>query len=301
MIIFLLLRISLQRFEFQMIKIFLILKKRLKLLIVNGKLGSVSIHDLSSFGQLYEERFCTSGTNALVFTYTKEEDLIPISSSNFPSRLQLYLRMTSVQYIHTQRFLMDLIHFFDRFHQNQDCYNRIRSAAAGQVISCSAGRSTGIELDIEAESPILILPQYALNESVIILHLGHIIIKNRFLYENQPGTLSAIMNKPKASTCLLDVISIQFQDTLLYSANYCKLDPNIKTTVQFSKFGFYTKHDDLSSMLRERCYLNIQIERNLDSSLNHSSPTYSIKADLSSIDILLDTHQYSLTTWYTCV
>ena len=35
-------------------------------------------------------------------------------------------------------------------------------------------------------------------------------------------------------------------------------------------------------MLRERCYLNIQIERNLDSSLNHSSPTYSLKADLSS-------------------
>ncbi|CAF3378706.1 unnamed protein product [Rotaria sp. Silwood1] len=286
-------RISLQRFDCR-IENFLTIEKALKNLTVNGKLGSVSIHDLSSFGALYEERFCTSGTNALVFTYTKQEDLIPISSSNFPSRLQLYLRMTSVQYIHTQRFLMDLIHFFDRFHNNQECYNRIRSAAAGQIISCSAGRATGIELDIEAESPILILPEYALNKHVIILHLGNVIIKNRFLYENEPGTLSSIMNRPKNSKCLLDVISIQFQDTLLYSGIYSKLDPNIKFTVKFSTFGFHTINNDLSSMLRERCYLNIHIERNLDSSLNHSSPTYSVKADLSSIDILVDTYQYSL-------
>ncbi|CAF3567800.1 unnamed protein product [Adineta steineri] len=285
--------ISLQRFDCQ-IQNFLTIEKAIKTLIINGKLGSVSIHDLSLFGQLYEERFCTSGTNALLFTYTKEEDLIPISSSNFPSRLQLYLRMTSVQYIHTQRFLMDLIHFFDRFQHDQDCYNRIRSAAAGQTISCSAGRSTGIELDIEAESPILILPEYALNKPVIILHLGNIIIKNRFLFDNEPGTLSSILNKPKESNCLLDVISVQFQDTLLYSATYCKLDTNIKPTVKFTNFGFHTIRDDISSMLRERCYFNIHIERNLDSSLNHSSPTYSIKADLFSIDILLDTYQYSL-------
>ncbi len=286
-------RISLQRFDCQ-IQNFLTLEKQFKTLIVNGKLGSVSIHDLSPFGQLYEERFCTSGTNALVFTYTKEEDFIIIPSSNFPSRLQLYLRMTSVQYIHTQRFLMDLIHFFDRFHNNQDVYNRMRLADAGQIITCSAGRSTGIELDIKAESPILILPEYALNKPVIILHLGNIIINNRFIHDNQPGTLSSIMNKPKDSNCLLDVISIQFQDTLLYSATYCKLDSHIKPTVKFSQFGFHTIRDDLSSMLRERCYLNIHVERNLDNSLNHSSPNYSVKADLSSIDILLDTYQYSL-------
>lgn len=286
-------RISLQRLDCQ-IQNFLTIKKALKTLLVNGKLGSVSIYDLSSFGQLYDERFCTSGTNALTFTYTKEEDLIPIASSNFPSRLQLYLRLTSVQYIHTQRFLMDLVHFFERFQHNQDCYNRIRSAAAGQIISCTAGRSTGIELDIKAESPILILPEYALNKPVIILHLGNIIINNRFLYDNQPGTLSAILNRPKESNCLLDVISIQFQDTLLYSGMYCKLDSNIESTVKFSNFGFYTIDNHLSSMLRERCYLNIHIERNLDNSLNHASPTYSCKADLSSIDILLDTYQYSL-------
>ncbi|CAF0865083.1 unnamed protein product [Adineta ricciae] len=286
-------RVLLQRLDCQ-IQNFLTVEKAIKTMIVNGKLGSISIYDLSSFGQLYEERFCTSGTQALVFTYTKEENLISEPSSNFPSRLQLYLRLTSVQYIHTQRFLMDIIHFFDRFQHNQDCYNRIRSAAAGQTISCTAGRSTGIELDIEAESPILILPEYALNTPVIVLHLGNIIIKNRFLHDNEPGTLSSIMNRPKDSKCLLDVISVQFQDTLLYSATYCKLNRNIQPTVCFSNFGFYTNRDDLSSMLRERCYLNIQVERNLDSSLNHASATYSVKADLSSVDILIDTYQYSL-------
>ena len=286
-------RISLQRFDCQ-VENFLTLEKALKTIRINGKLGSVSIHDLSSFGHLYEERFCTSGTNALVFTYTKEQDLIPIPSSLFPARLKLYLRMTSVQYIHTQRFLMDLIHFFDRFQHNQDCYNRIRSAAAGQTISCTPGRSTGIELDIQAESPVLILPEHALSKSVIILHLGNIIIKNCFLVDNQPGTLSSTMNKPNESKCLLDVISIALQDTQLYSARCCQLDSTRKSTVQFSKFAFQANHDELSSMLRERCHLNIQIERNLDNSLDRTSPNFSIKADLSSIDILIDTYQYSL-------
>jgi vacuolar protein sorting-associated protein 13D len=285
--------ISFQRFNCQ-IQNFLTIDKALKTLVVNGRLGSVSVRDLSPFGKLYDERFCTSGTNALTFNYSKEEDLVPILSSNFPSRLQLYLRMTSVQYIHTQRFLMDLIHFFDRFQHDQDCYNRIRSAAAGQMISCAAGRSTGIELDIEAESPILILPEYALNKPVIILHLGHIIVKNRFLIDNQPGTLTHLLNKSTNSTCLLDVIHVQFQDTLLYSATYCPLDTNIESTVRFSTFAFHRQVNERFSMLRERAYLNIQIERNLDSSLNHLSPTYSIKADLSSIDILLDTCQYAL-------
>lgn len=285
-------RISLQRFDCQ-IQNLLSLENRLKTLTVNGKLGSVSVYDLSPFGKLYEERLCTSGTNALVFTYTKQEG-IPTVSPYFPSRLTLYLRMTSVQYIHTQRFLMDLIHFFDRFHHDQECYNRIRLAAAGQVISCTAGRSTGIELDIEAESPILILPEYALNQRVIILHLGNVIINNRFVVDNEPDTLSVIMNRATKSTCLLDVISIQFKDTLLYSAIYSKLDPNIELTVKFSNFGFHTTDKDLSSMLRKSCCFKLHIERNLDSSSNHDSPTYSVKADLSSIDVLLDTYQYSL-------
>lgn len=286
-------RISLQRFNCEIQNI-LMIEKKLKTIIIDGKLGSVSIYDLSPFGELYGERFCTIGTNALDFKYTKEEDLIPNPLAHFPARLQLYLRMTSVQYIHTQRFLMDLIHFFDRFHNNQDCYNRMRFAEAGQMITCTAGRSTGIELDIKAGSPILILPEYALNKPVIILYLGNIIIDNRFLHDHDPGTLSALMNKPKESNCLLDVISIQVQDTSLYSATYCKLDSNIQPTVKFTNFGFQTIRDDLSSMLRERCYLNIHIERNLDSSLSHASPTYTVKADLSSIDILLDTYQYAL-------
>ncbi|CAF1644295.1 unnamed protein product, partial [Didymodactylos carnosus] len=182
-----------------------------KCLIVEGKLGLVSIRDLTLFGMLYEERFCTSGTNALVFTYKKEEELIIDKNYYFPTRLSLYLRLTSVQYIHTQRFLMDLINFFDRFQQLQDAFNRMRTAAAGQLISCNAGRSTGILVDIEADSPILILPEHSSNPNVIILHLGNIIINNQFLYENESGTLSFIMNnRNKAEIlCLLDVINIQ--------------------------------------------------------------------------------------------
>jgi len=59
-------RISLQRFDCQ-IQNFLTIKKALKTLIVNNKLGFVSIHDLSLFVQLYEERFFVQMVQILLY------------------------------------------------------------------------------------------------------------------------------------------------------------------------------------------------------------------------------------------
>ena len=45
------------------------------------------------------------------------------------------LRMNSVWYVHTQRFLMETLAFAQNFNQLQDVLGRMRAASAGQKVS----------------------------------------------------------------------------------------------------------------------------------------------------------------------
>lgn len=38
---------------------------------IDGRLGSISLYDLTPYGCLYQEKFSTSGTEALSFTYKR--------------------------------------------------------------------------------------------------------------------------------------------------------------------------------------------------------------------------------------
>lgn len=64
---------------------------------VDGKLGSISLQDLTLHGQLYRERFLTSGEQALQFAYVRHT---PSADKNYDA--QLTLNMASVMYIHTK-------------------------------------------------------------------------------------------------------------------------------------------------------------------------------------------------------
>lgn len=88
-----------------------------------------------------------------------------------------------------------------------------------------ARRATRLLLDIHAQTPIIVIPINKLSDELLVLKLGDIKINNKFLVDGETGTLNSkqfsavntddVSNK---STCLLDVISIQFTDTDVYSA-----------------------------------------------------------------------------------
>lgn len=52
-----------------------------------------------------------------------------------PYDIQVRLRMASVRYLHTQRFLQETLAFIQHFNQLQDVLGRSRAAAAGQKVS----------------------------------------------------------------------------------------------------------------------------------------------------------------------
>lgn len=96
---------------------------------VEGQLGSMSLLDLTLQGQQYRERFLTSGEQALTVKYVR----FPLTETA-DHDAQLKLEMSSVTYVHTKRFVVELQAFFHQFTRLQSLMQGIRAAASSQKV-----------------------------------------------------------------------------------------------------------------------------------------------------------------------
>lgn len=94
-----------------------LVSKEGNLKIIEGKLGSVSLYDLSPYGKIYKEKFLTSGSEALKFVYKKEGDQLRTRSLSKDAELKI--QMSSVKYVHTKRFVLEIQAFIREFLQLQ--------------------------------------------------------------------------------------------------------------------------------------------------------------------------------------
>ncbi|EDW40369.1 GL25209 [Drosophila persimilis] len=77
---------------------------------IEGHLGSLSVFDLTQYGNIYKQKFVTSGTEALNFFYRKKPcDVEVLKTLSVDSTLKI--GMSAVHYIHTKRFATEL-HLF---------------------------------------------------------------------------------------------------------------------------------------------------------------------------------------------
>lgn len=123
---------------------------------VKGTLGRLEIYDISPYRGLYSDRFLTSGRQALEFEFLKMGGPPDIMCTREYDNW-FKLRMSSVKYVHTQRFLSEFTNYFQQFNQLQDSLGRMRALSIGQKnISCIPQRSSRVKLDIQAETPIIV-------------------------------------------------------------------------------------------------------------------------------------------------
>ncbi|XP_077106391.1 intermembrane lipid transfer protein VPS13D isoform X2 [Ranitomeya variabilis] len=155
-------------------------------LALQGSIGSLSLSDLTSHGELYSERFTTSGEEALIFHIFKYGLPDPKLKREYDMRVSL--RMASVQYVHTQRFQSEVVSFIQHFTQLQDVLGRQRAAIQGQTVRDQAQRASRILLDIEAGAPVLLIPESSRSNNLIVANLGKLKVKNRFLFSGTSGT-----------------------------------------------------------------------------------------------------------------
>ncbi|KAG8505608.1 Vacuolar protein sorting-associated protein 13D [Galemys pyrenaicus] len=157
-------------------------------LALQGSIGSLSLSDLTAHGELYRERFTTSGEEALIFQTFKYGRPDPLLRREHDIRVSL--QMASVQYVHTQRFQAEVVAFIQHFTQLQDVLGRQRAAIEGQTVRDQAQRCSRVLLDIEAGAPVLLIPESSRSDHLIVANLGKLKVKNKFLFAGFPGTFS---------------------------------------------------------------------------------------------------------------
>ncbi|XP_014665862.1 PREDICTED: vacuolar protein sorting-associated protein 13D-like [Priapulus caudatus] len=155
-----------------------------------GKLGSISVTDLTPHGDLYRERFKTVGDNALHFDVFKYGEPDPGLLREHDMRVKL--RMSSVRILHTQRFQQETLAFCQHFTQLQDVLGRMRAASAGQTVSDQPTTSVRILLDIQAGSPVILIPHSARSTDILVADLGTLTVSNTFLKVGAPGTIAGL-------------------------------------------------------------------------------------------------------------
>ncbi|KAJ8257579.1 hypothetical protein GJAV_G00187290 [Gymnothorax javanicus] len=157
-------------------------------LALQGSLGSLSLSDLTPHGDLYRERFTTSGGEALVFNIHKYGDADPYLEREYD--IKLSLQMASVRYVHTQRFQAEVVAFVQHFTQLQDVLGRQRAAIEGQAVRERPQRASRVRLEIDAGAPVLLIPESSRSPHLIVANLGQLRVRNCFLPAGAHGTFS---------------------------------------------------------------------------------------------------------------
>ncbi|PNF41787.1 hypothetical protein B7P43_G02611, partial [Cryptotermes secundus] len=272
--------------------------------IIEGRLGRMSLLDLTPHGLLYRERFISSGHEALNFYMVRRRRQGLRVKLDYDSLLKL--EMSSVLYVHTHRFVAEIQAFCHHFSQLQSFVNSIHSAAAGIVVPEERMQATRLLLELHAGSPVILLPVSSQSPEILVVDLGKLSVSNSFCYAGSEGTISSVRQlaedraaaQPLDVACLLDVMQIELVSMDLYAGRReaQQFDKNLKTKKPQCalELGSFVVNKWGPSLLREKCQLKLQVERNLDSPLNHDVPDMSVKGTLSALHGALDLSQYKL-------
>merc|ERR1719232_1634655 len=168
---------------------------------IEGQLGNFCIKDFTNYGFLYRDRFLCRGEEILkfkIFKYGPRDEELKRDYD-----IEVNLKMASITYVHTQRFWSVLMDFFNQFQQLQDTLNTHRHRVASgnrkgkpqsvgfKPPAFGTGRGSRIKLNIQADSPLLVLPMSSSSTKVLLADLGFLEINNCFQFAGDEGTISA--------------------------------------------------------------------------------------------------------------
>nr|XP_045619802.1 vacuolar protein sorting-associated protein 13D-like isoform X1 [Procambarus clarkii]XP_045619809.1 vacuolar protein sorting-associated protein 13D-like isoform X1 [Procambarus clarkii] len=161
-------------------------------LTLTGRLGSLSLIDCTSHGHLYREKFITAGNEAMTFQIFRYGHEDPDMQRECDIRVKL--KMSSVMYLHTQRFALEITQFVQEFNQLRYIVSRWRATSAGLEVA-DYSRGSRVSLDISAGSPVIFMPMSSCSETLMVADLGSLTISNKFLWAGSKGTISQVQRQ----------------------------------------------------------------------------------------------------------
>ncbi|EDW18711.2 uncharacterized protein Dmoj_GI13376 [Drosophila mojavensis] len=258
---------------------------------VEGCLGSIAVYDLTKYGYIYKERFLTSGSEALNFVYKRKiPDIETPNSINADA--VLWINMSSVHYIHTKRFIVELHLFVKELLQLQTPV--IRKLKKHNVDRIQKDQPTKIKLCIQAASPVIVLPACYNSNHVLIAYLGQFTLKNSFHFSSEECIISKKGKATKTHDEILDVMHIDLVNINLFSGERSvdKLESNYDKEVFINIAN--TCFVKGSRLFKESCYLDLQVERNLSTDSIRVCPDISVKGTFSKLNATLNIPNYKL-------
>lgn len=268
---------------------------------VKGRLGSVSLFDLTTHGTLYRERFLTSGNEALNFTYARDEPKRPITDqSSLNSEALLKIKMSSVRYVHTKRFIAEIQTFFYEF-QGLQTPTLIRKIKPSESRSNLQQKPMQLSLSIKAGSPIILLPLSATSNKVIVADLGEFSLRNSFHFASEVDHVISVRKDVNGPNEILDVMLVDLVNTDLFAGErHTKNDDfaingsNSFNDTLCMDMGSYAVCKQGASLLNNKCHLKLIVERNLQSVRSHNVPDFSVQGTISRLEAVLNLKQYQL-------
>ncbi|XP_057301627.1 intermembrane lipid transfer protein VPS13D-like isoform X2 [Hydractinia symbiolongicarpus] len=259
---------------------------------VGGSIGFIELMDISPYCGNYTKRLVTLGTKAFNFSFYRFGPADPELLRQYD--MDLTLSLSVIQYVHSQRFLSEIIAFGQHFIFLQEVLGRMRAAGAGDEVLATVNRAARLSLKVNADAPILLLPRNSNSKDLLIANLGKLSINNQFLLADDPNTNALKFNASRSrnneitdscegSVRLLDCINIQLSDMRVFSA--------LAVTEALNEMSYIEQGDE---MMTKTCTLDLRIERNLEWAFGRQVPDISISGSLSSVNLALDLSQHSL-------
>lgn len=267
---------------------------------VNGRLGSVSLIDSTVHGALYRERFFTSGNEALNFTYSREDPKRINEQAALSSEALLKIKMSSVRYVHTKRFIAEIQAFFNEF-QGIQTSTLIRKIKSSESRSSLQQKPMQLSLSIKAGSPIILLPLSSKSNKVIVADLGEFSLRNSFHFASDTKNVISVRRDPNGPDEILEVMLVDLVNTDLFAGQrHLKNDEfALNESYAFNDtlcmdMGSYIVCKNGASLLNDKCHLKLIVERNLQSWRTHNVPDFSVQGTLSRLEAVLNLQQYQL-------
>lgn len=208
---------------------------------ISGRIGSVSLRDLTPAGALYPDVFSTVGDDILLFELAtlpaggKDGVAYADVSSREASRRsdaphlavasRLKVHMGSIRYVHTRRFLTQLTNFAAQLQNTQQVLHQMRLMAEGVVAELQkVSYASLLRLDVKIDSPVVVVPRNSLSLDVLEADLGRTSMSN-VIYLHPPldvipdgitGSFGAI----EGLYGVVDCICIDVRDMRLCSARH---------------------------------------------------------------------------------
>ncbi|CAG0914450.1 unnamed protein product [Notodromas monacha] len=211
---------------------------------MNGGLGSLALCDLSKNKGCYRQKFRTAGKEVLHFHFFKHKDsdfLDAVDDREFDAHLKL--NMSSVVYVHTHRFMTNVIDFFTSFSDLQKVLGRLRAGAVGAELFEKPRHGFRCLLDLKIDNPVIIIPHSAGNPQGIVVDLGQITASNSFKVAGSEDCISYLGLKTRSNAvrnrknsvmlsaaaacvypCLMDVIRIDLVNMDVFVAEILAFD-----------------------------------------------------------------------------